>query len=142
MASVICNKFKLQLSSNTISLSADNWYCALVTSAITLSSTEQLREVNNWNELSALEVVGSGYTAKGKLLTNTTHTLDRVNNRAEWDADNVVWTSTSLSAVRGAVIYLSGAEPVAGFIDFGENKQTENASFNLNWSDEGILNIN
>lgn len=140
MANIICNFFKYQLAGGSVSLSADTFYCALVTSAISLSSTEQIREIVNWSEVSACEVSGVGYTTGGQVMSaGMVLSNDTTNNRAKWDTNNLTWANTTLSAVRGAIIYKDGGTPVVGFVDFGENKETSNASFNLNWSIYGIL---
>ncbi len=142
MANIVTNEFKKELAVDNISLSADNFLVALVTSAITLSAADEIRETINWSQLSGVEVVGSGYTAGGQLLSNSTVTKDSTNNRGVWDADSLSWTNSTLNDVRGAVIYLSGYTPVVGFVDFGNNNDTSNATFNLNWNSSGILNIN
>jgi hypothetical protein len=50
------------------------------------------------------EVSGTGYTAGGKALTGNGVTVDTAANEAVFDADNVFWASSTITA-RGAVIY-------------------------------------
>lgn len=67
----------------------------------------------------ANEVVGTGYTAGGKLLTNVTPTSS--GTTAFTDFDDQVWTSATFTA-RGAQIFntTSGNKSV-GVFDFGSN---------------------
>lgn len=143
MSSVVCNYFKKRLGDGALSLSGDNrWMCALVTSAISTCAVDDIREVSAWSELSATEVSGTGYTAGGSELTNISLTNDTTNDYTSFDADNLSWANSSLADVQGAVIYLSGGSPVMGFNDFNQPKTSENASFNVQWHDDGILKIN
>ena len=69
------------------------------------------------------EVVGTGYTAGGKVLTvSATPTFDPQNGVAYWSFANVTWDPASFTA-RGALIYnaTNGNRSVA-VLDFGADK--------------------
>lgn len=140
MSNIVCNEWKQKV--NTSSLSADTYNVALVTSAITLSSDDQVREVTDWSQLSAMEVVGTGYVAGGKALSGVTITKNSTTDRGIFDADDVTWAGTTLTDVRAAIIYKSTGTPVMGKVDFGVNKTTSSAAFIINWNANGILVIN
>ena len=66
------------------------------------------------------EVVGTGYTAGGKILTPIVPTsLDQT---AYVSFNNVTWTSVSFTC-RGALIYNSTTNAAVAVLDFGSDKQ-------------------
>jgi len=72
------------------------------------------------------EVVGTGYTAGGKVLTvSTVPTGDTTNNIAYLSFDPVVWTSASFTA-RGALIYNSTTNASVIVLNFGSDKTAVN----------------
>jgi len=86
------------------------------------------------------EITGEGYTAGGKALLNKTLTYDPDNNYTIFDADDVSWTNATITA-RYAVIYadVGTSKPLIGYIDFGQNKSTENGEFMIIWNPAGII---
>lgn len=91
------------------------------------------------NELSA----GNGYTSGGATMGSPALTLTaRV---LKFDGSDVQWTSSTLTA-RYAIIYDStpsngGNKPLIAYVDFGENKSSENGTFKIQWNASGILTI-
>jgi len=89
------------------------------------------------------EVSGSGYSATGATLANqAVTTTARV---TKFDADDVEWTSSTITA-RYAVIYdatpgSDAARPLLLYIDFGEDKSSENGTFKIQWNASGIFTI-
>ena len=68
------------------------------------------------------EVVGTGYTAGGKVLTNVTVLTS--DTTAYLDFDNVVWDPSNFTA-RGALIYNTSLGNLAvAVLDFGADKTT------------------
>lgn len=66
------------------------------------------------------EVVGTGYTAGGKVLTGVT--VSKSGTTAYLDFDNVVWDPASFTA-RGALIYNTSLGNLAvAVLDFGADK--------------------
>jgi hypothetical protein len=61
-----------------------------------------------------------------------------------FDADDVVWTSSTITA-RGAVLYKDtgtpSTSPLICYIDFGSNKSSNGADFTIQWSSSGILKL-
>ncbi len=94
---------------------------------------------------SEYEVSGTGYTAGGAALANKTVTQDNTDNEGVFDADDVTWSTSTITA-RGAVLYKDGGSAATRYlicyIDFGADKSSEAADFTLQWNAEGILNIN
>lgn len=138
MADVIYNSFKSKIMDGSIDLDTDTIKVALVTSTYTPNQDthEDYADITN-------EVVGTGYTAGGETLTVTIST-DDTDNEGVFDATDVTWTSSTITA-RGAVIYKDTGTPGTSwfvcYIDFGADKTSTAGTFTLAWNAEGILNL-
>lgn len=87
------------------------------------------------------EIVGTGYTAGGEVLTGTS--LSITGTVLTWDADNTEWQNTTLSGVRHADIYadaLTGDNLIVG-IDFGQDYNTSDGTLLIVWHADGIFSI-
>ncbi|MER5420322.1 hypothetical protein [Streptosporangium roseum] len=87
------------------------------------------------------EIAGTGYTAGGKAVTGTTLTV--AGAFMVWDGDNVEWTSSTLTGVRGGQIYADPLSPkrlVIG-IDWGSAYSTADGSLLVAWASQGIGRI-
>ena len=138
MASVIMNVFKRDVFGGVISLSATNFYCSLMTSAISLSSTDQIRDATAWSQLSACETSGTGYTTGGVLMSALSVSADFTNDRAIWDGGDLTWYDSTITAY-GAIIRTSGTNTPCVYFDFGENKSSQSGPFTISWSSNGII---
>lgn len=122
----------IDLDTNTIKV-------ALVTSTYTpdADTHEDMADITN-------EVEGTGYTAGGAELANKTVTADTTDDEGVFDADNVTWSNSTITA-RGAVIYKStgtaATDLLIAYIDFGSDKVSASGNFTIAWADEGILNL-
>jgi hypothetical protein len=138
MASLIYNAAKKNLINGTIDLDTDTVKAMLVTSTYAPNiDTHAFRsDVTN-------EVVGTGYTAGGAALTTKTVTQDNTNDRAVFDADDVVWAAATITA-RAAVLYksrggLASADELIGYFDFGSDITSTAAAFTVQWNASGIM---
>jgi len=141
MASLIYDKFRLKLadSSTKINLGSggDTIKVALVTSSYTpvQATNEFFSQVTN-------EVVGAGYTAGGATLAGQSYVM--VGAVGRFDATDTSWATSTITA-RAAVIYKStgvaGTSPLIAYIDFGSNKISDGAIFQITWNASGILTI-
>jgi hypothetical protein len=106
------NSFKSGLLDGSFDFSSDTFYIALYTANADLNETTTAYTATN-------EVVASGYTAGGQVLTVTvTPTVQ--NNVAYISFANVTWNA-ALTA-RGALIYKAGANGAVCVLDFGSDK--------------------
>lgn len=123
----------------SIDLDTDTIKVALVTSSYTpdQDAHEDFADVTN-------EVTGTGYTAGGATLANKTVTADNTDNEGVFDADDVTWSSSTITA-RGAVVYKSTGTPandlLVAYFDFGSDKTSTSGDFTIQWGAEGILNL-
>jgi hypothetical protein len=142
MANVIYNSFKSDLLDGTIDLDTDTINVLLVTSTYAPNQDTHTQYSNITNE-----VVGVGYTEDGKTLTVTIST-DNTGNTGVFDADNVTWTDSTITA-RGAVIYKyvdnagspASTSPLICYIDFGEDKTSVLGNFVITWASSGIITL-
>ena len=139
MASFVYNSAKQKLLDGSIDLDTDTIRVALVTSSYSADqdSHEDYADITN-------EVVGDGYVAEGAELANKSVTKDTTNDRGVFDADDVTWEDSSITA-RGAIVYKdSGTAATSWFIryiDFGADKTSTEGNFTITWSEDGILYI-
>lgn len=142
MANVVYNSFKKNIGDGTIDWddnSTTTIKCMLVTSSY--SPDIDLHSVKNdiTNEVS-----GTGYTAGGNTVANRAITQDNTNDWAKYDGDDVVWSSSSITA-RGAVLYKDTGDgstsPLVAYIDFGTDQQSVSADFTIQWNADGIFTI-
>ena len=104
-----CDTFKTALFNGDVDFSADIFKIALYTNSASLSGNTPAYTTDG-------EVVASGYTAGGEVLTPTVASLDGVSYVTFAD---VSWSS-ALTA-RGALIYKEGGTAVC-VLDFGADK--------------------
>jgi len=138
MADVIYNKPKLDFLKGDIDLLVDTIKVMLVGSGYTPN-----QDTHDFiNDVSAQEITGEGYTAGGATLGTKTVTQDDTNNRAVFDAANVVWANSTITAY-GAVFYKDSGDPATSpvlfYKDFGGVEESADGNFTLNFSADGIF---
>lgn len=72
---------------------------------LTTSTFVPDQDVHDYKDDVLNEVSGTGYTAGGQALANDTLTYTAATNVAKYDADDVTWTTVTLTDVKNAVIY-------------------------------------
>ena len=109
--------FKQQILLGQQNLGSDTLYMALYTAFSTIGPSTTNYTIDN-------EVVGTGYTAGGQVLTNVSvSTNDGV---AYVNFNNVIWNPAVFTA-RGALIYnASQGNASIAVIDFGADKTSTN----------------
>lgn len=141
MANLIYNSFKKELMDGTIGdMTSVTIKVALVTSSYTANQDTHTRYSDITNELST----GSGYTSGGATLASKAVTVDNTDNEGVFDAADVTWSSSSLTA-RGAVVYkdtgVAGTSPLICFFDFGADYTSSSGNFTIQFNSEGIINL-
>jgi len=119
-----CNAFKTGLMNGTFNFTSGSFYLALYTNLATLDATTTAYTATG-------EVVATGYTAGGNLLTIAqAPTIGNQTGAATSyiSFDDSAWTS-ALTA-RGALIYKAGAGGAVCVLDFGSDK-TSTATFTV-----------
>jgi hypothetical protein len=111
-----CNAFLSGLMNGTYDFTSDTFKIALYTNAAALTNTTDVYTTDG-------EVVATGYTAGGEILTVSQVPIVNGTNppTAYISFSNVSWTAAL--TVRGALIYKSGSgNPTVCVLDFGNDK--------------------
>ena len=86
------------------------------------------------------EVAGAGYVAGGGTLANASNSV--ASKTTTLDADDYTWANSTITAYY-AIIYkdtgVAATSPLICYIDFGENKITNNTDFKVTFNASGII---
>lgn len=122
-----------------VDLDAENHKIALFTNSVTPNfSTDTAYGTSPYN---AGESSGAGYTAGGQALTGTALS-ESPTGTMKWAADNMQWTSSTITA-KGALIYanaLAGKNAIV-LVNFGSDFSTVSGTLLVTWHSGGIFNI-
>lgn len=140
MANALYNSFKRDIMNGSIDLDTDTIKIMLVTSSYTPNIDTHTKRSDITNEVS-----GTGYTAGGATLANKAVTADNTNDRGVFDADDVSWTTSTITA-RGAVLYksrggASSADELIMYLDFSTDYTSTAGTFLITWNASGILTL-
>ena len=139
MANQVYNSFKKDSMVGGFNLSADTLKVVLVTSSYTpnIDTHTKYSDITN-------EVVGVGYTTSGQTLAGVTVSADLTGDKAILDANDVTWTSSTITAAGAVIFKVSGASttsPLIGYVDFSGSKSSSNGDFIVQWNTNGILTL-
>ena len=136
----VFSKFPYWLAKGAINDLSDNTNTHIKVMLLTSSASP---DQETWEDKGDVtnEVTGTGYTAGGAELTNKS--ISESTKVTTFDADDVTWSSSTITA-RYAVIYDDTPtndtdKKLIAYIDFGEDKSSENGNFTLQWDSDGII---
>lgn len=139
MANLVYNDFKGKIMDGTHDLDTQTTKVMLVTSTYVPDA-----DAHHFRSDVTNEVSGGGYTAGGQALVSPSITVDDATDKAYLDANNVVWSSSTITA-RGAVLYKdtgnAATDNLIGYVDFGADYSSSNGDFTINWAAGGILEL-
>ena len=134
MASGIYERFLANILNKEIDMEADAIRVALFDNVHTFTATH-----NQWSEISANEISGTGYTTKGELIASGAVTQGAT---TKYDGTDTSWTTATFTAYHG-VIYddtLTNDDLIAN-IDFGGAKTVTSGTFTIQWAAGGIITL-
>lgn len=143
MASVVYHNALSLMMSGTLNLASggDDIRIALVMTNTTADTEVDAAVMSDFSTID--ECDGANYVRKA--FTNEAVTDDDANNRAEFDADDVSWTSlgNGTRAVQGAVVYKhvtndTDSIPIA-YIEFASTVNPGGGTFTMTFDAEGII---
>jgi hypothetical protein len=120
-----------------VNLVGDTVKCAMITN----SSTPNFDTHDEWADLSGNEVSGTAYSAGGSALASKA--LTGSSGTIKFDADDVAWSTSTISSARAAVIYddtLSGDKLIC-LVNFGADYSSANGTFTITWNASGIFTL-
>ena len=94
-----------------------------------------------FSDVSANEVTGAGYTAGGQTIANKAVTTDDSGSLGVFDADDLTWPSSTITARYAAVYDETAGNRLICLIDFGESYASSNDNFTIRWNAAGIVNL-
>lgn len=141
MPSKLYGQFIQQAFNKEIDWDTDTIKVALLTNAYTPDQDAH----NYFDDVVANEVTGTGYTQGGATLSNKTNTYNSATNVIVLDADDVTWSSSTITA-RYAIVYdaspaTNATRPLIGYVDFGSDQSSSNGNFTITWDATGIVRV-
>lgn len=123
-----------------VDLSADTIKVMLCTSSYTPD-----QDAHDFKDDVTNEVTGTGYTAGGATLGSVTLTYDGASNTLKFDAADVTWSSSTITA-RYAIIYddtpaTAATKPLISYIDFGQDVVSSAGDFSIVFDSAGIATV-
>lgn len=125
-----------------IDLDTNTWRLVLLTSSYTPDQSNH----DTWSDMSANEVVGTGYTANGKLLTQT---VTRSGLVVTFDCDDQSWASSTITAKYAVIVRdadangaLAGTDLVLCYCDLetgGGSVSTTSGLFSVQMNASGVF---
>jgi len=100
-----------------------NWTSGTFKLALLSNSYVPSRSHDFFNDVSAYEISGTGYTAGGVTLTNVAVNRDANGFRDEFFSDGASWTGLAATSVRYAALYeatgVAATSPLIAYYDLG-----------------------
>lgn len=119
-----------------------DWDTDTIKAALLTAYTVNQDTHDFFDDVSATEITGTGYTAGGATLGTKTATYDTATDQVRLDAADTTWTTSTLSAT-DAVVYKStgvaATSPLMAAVDFGATVSTTAGTFQITWDATGII---
>jgi len=122
-----------------------DWINDTIEIALCTNSYTPLQDTHEFFDDITNEVVGTGYTAFGETLGTKTITYDAGSNEVRFDAADVTWSSSTITA-RYAIIYknvsdTAASSPLIGWIDFDGDEVSTNGDFTITFATNSVFKI-
>lgn len=145
MASFLYNEFKRASAAGELDLNAHDIRVLLVMTNTTVDTqNDGINFVNGFTTLDEMD--GTNYARK--TLANEAVNKDDANDRAEFDADDVVWTGlgNGTRQIQGALLFRfvtndTDSVPIA-FVEFLSTINPGGSDLTIQWNAEGVLQLN
>jgi hypothetical protein len=127
------------LANKEVDLDTDTIRCALLGSYTVDQDTHDY-----WSDISASEITGVGYVTKGASLTGMTLAYTGSTNTLMWDADDVVWATSTITASRAVYFLDTGTASTSAllvYVDFGGAVTSTAGNFTVTHNVAGIATI-
>ena len=144
MASRVTTEFARASAAGEVDLNADTFYTRLVMSNTTVDT-----ENSGITTVAGYTTLDEHGTAGQQTLANIAVNKDDANNRAEFDADDVVYAALAAGArdvVGVLVCKQAGGAPATSdlpcfFLEYATAKTPDGSNFTIQWNAEGIAQL-
>jgi len=115
----------------------------LVNDTIKLALINGTPNIDTWEDFAdvATEIVASGYTAGGETLGTKAVAVDTTNDRAEFDAADVTWTSLATATISDAILYrdsgVAATSTLSAHMEITTNSNGNN--YTISFNAEGVF---
>lgn len=153
MANVMYNTAKKEIMDGTVDLLSDAIKVMLVNSTYTPNADDDAVDAGGASDPLDAEINATNYTggwggSGRKPLASKAITVDKPNDRAEFDAADLIWSSlggAQNDTVVGAILIKEGGvddttSRLIAYIDFTDTP-TNGGDFTIQWNAEGILQL-
>ena len=136
MADAIYNAFKERLGDGGHDLDTDLFNIALHGSNFVNDSAH-----DQWDDISATQTSGTGYSDGGTSLSNVSWTLS--GGVVEFDADDPSWSSATFTADFASIRATDGTNSggLVCALDFGGTQSVNNGTFTVQFNSAGIIQL-
>lgn len=135
MASIIYNDFWGDLMDKKLDMNSDTFNVQLHTATYSPDKDHGYGSLTN-------EVAEAGnYNTGGKSLASLTVTVDDTNDRGCWDAANVTWESSTITARYAVLKDVTNSNSLICCVDFGSTVSSSNGNFTIAWHANGIMTL-
>jgi hypothetical protein len=133
-------QFLVNLMNGTINWASDSIMVMLCTSSYV--PDQENHEFKSDIDTLVVEVDGTNYVAGGVVLANAAVAYSELEGKVLVQADPAAWSEATITA-RYAIIYdgtpaSPGAQPLIGFLNFGEDKASTSGTFKISFPD-GVM---
>jgi len=148
MASQVYNQFKKYIADGTIDLDSNNIWVALVMTNTTVDTeNDGIEHIGDFTTLD--ECDGANYVRKA--LASKAVTVNDANDRAEFDAADVTWSSlgNGTRAIQGVLVYVDSdndgasaddaTNDVIAYVEFTSTVNPGGGDFTIQWHANGLL---
>ena len=136
MADTVFNTFKQFTLNGEYDLLNEDVRVVLLSAAPDISTNVY------YSDILGDEITGVGYDTSGIILSgNSVGTLPG-SDVAYFDADDVSWLNSTITATHAALFQVMGNSSVSkliGYLDFGGQVASQNGEFSIQWNAQGIL---
>ncbi|PBA43511.1 hypothetical protein CKJ63_03360 [Mycobacterium avium] len=138
MTAALYGGFLQSLANKQINLNTDSFHVMLLGSGYTPSDAHRYQ-----SDIAAQEITGTGYTAGGQALSSVTTSY--ASKTLTLTAANIAWANSSIAAQYAAIVDVTpgsaAANPLIGYVNFGQLVSDTNGTFEIDWNAAGIFQI-
>lgn len=130
---------------STFNKEAD-WNSDVMKCMLTTSTYVPNQDTHQYKSSVTNEVTGTNYTAAGTTITTPTILYTGATNVFNFDADDALWTTATITGIRIAVVYDStpatdATRPLASYVDMGGDQSVSAANFTIQWAAGGVFTV-